>query len=194
MIVERNKWQILSEDEHTKYVYDWEDSCWNIIVRRISKKESPWYTLKYRKSMFTIILHSKTESAQDIDYWFITDSLTDKLRYDFKERRFSTDSMMYIHNMKFYNSKCKLHKDQEKIREWYKLFITGAVLTWVIIWQTKEIIKWLEEKIDSLEKLCDRIPYDWNEEIFEELHRAKDRKKEHESRLEELKEEEDLHF
>ena len=189
-----NKWQILSEDEHTKYIYDWDDGCWNVIVRRVEKKESPWYTMQYRRSMFTIMIHSKTKSANDIDYWFVTDSLTDRLRYDFKEERFSTDSMMFIHNMKFYNSKHKLYKDQEKMRECYKLFITNTILVWLVIWKNKEIIELLEENIFDYKHLCSRIPYRWNAKIFKELHKLEDEKRECEEELEKIKEEFGLHL
>lgn len=186
---EYSKWQVLSEDEHTKYIYDWDDGCWNIIVRRIEKKESPWYSMKYRRWSFTIFIHSKSESSQDIDYCFITDSMVDRLRYDFQEKRFSTDSIMHIHELKFYNNKHKLYKDkdQKKLRENYKLYVENTVLMWPIIRQYQEIIKILKEKISYYKPLCDRIPYEWNEEIFKELHEMEDRKKQQEQELENFK-------
>lgn len=191
-----SRWQILDEDEHTKYVYDWDDGCWNIIVRRIEKKESPWYTMKYRRWSFTILVHSKSKSSKDIDYCFITDSIRDRLRYDCKEQKLSIDSMIYIHELKFYNNKHKLYKDkvQEKLRENYRLYIENTVLIWPIVWQYQEIIKILEEKIAYYKHLCDRIPYDWNEEVFEEMHKYEDEKIMNEQALEKLKQEKDLYF
>jgi len=188
------KWQVLSEDEHTKYVYDWQDWCWNVIVRRIEKKENPWCCISYRKSMFKILIHSKSESSEDIDYWFITDFVSDRLRFDFKERRFSKDSEMYIHNMKFYNNKYKLHKNQEELRLKYKLLITNAVLVWAILWQYKELIQKTDHELSFYENATKHIPYEWNEEFFEKIHHLENEKRKYEDRLEELKEKEDLIF
>ena len=187
------KWQVLSEDDHTKYVYDWEDDHWNMVVRQIYKKETPWTVFTYRRWPFKIMIHSKTESSNDIDYWFVL-RFDEHLRYEYKERKFSKESEIILHEMKFYNSKMKLYKNQEKLRLKYKLYVSNSILEWIIIRQYKEMYEMLEERIHEMKMISDRISYNWNEEYFEKLHRYEDEKKRIEEYFKDLRENRDYVF